>query len=390
MRIPQGDGSPSASLERDPEQIRSDDAASPPPSRARRLVNNGDTILSTVRTYLRAIGFISNSSENLVVSTGFAVLSPKSNIYPKFLWRLVQSNQFIDSVVAHSEGVGYPAINSSTLAALTTWIPPLEEQKNIASFLDKQAVKLDALIAKKERLIELLHEKRTAIINHAILHGLNPDVEVKDSRIPSIGFIPSHWNTSRNKMIFNEIIDKSETGDEELLTVSHITGVTPRKEKEVYMFMAESLVGYKKCMVNDLIINTMWAWMGALGISKNDGLVSPSYNVYRLNEKSMKIFNTQYLDYLYRTPQYISELKRNSKGVWSSRERLYPESFFEIMTIAPPISEQDQIVGYIYKNTKDIQMLINKLDQSIDLLKEYRAALISAAVTGKIDVRGEA
>jgi type I restriction enzyme S subunit len=204
-----------------------------------------------------------------------------------------------------------------------------------------------------------------------------------NSGIPSVGQIPEHWNIERNKLIFREIDERSKTGQEELLTVSHITGITPRSEKEVNMFLAESMEGYKLCSPDDLIINTMWAWMGALGISDYDGIVSPSYNVYRLNQE----YIPKYLDLLYRTPAYICEITRYSKGVWTSRLRLYPDEFFEIYTVTPPLFEQQQIVEYIEREQNKIQILSEKLQVSIERLKEYRTALISAAVTGKIDVR---
>src|SRR5260370_14910127 len=103
------------------------------PSRARRIVKNGDTILSTVRTYLRAIGYINNPTENLIVSTGFAVLRPRQEISSKFLYRFVQSHEFVNLVVSHSEGVGYPAINPGRLACLPILLPPLQEQQPIAA-----------------------------------------------------------------------------------------------------------------------------------------------------------------------------------------------------------------------------------------------------------------
>ncbi len=169
------------------------------PSRARRRVRDGDTIISTVRTYLKAIAFMDNPAPNRIVSTGFAVLRPYPGIEPKFLWRLVQSSEFVDSVVSHSEGIGYPAINPSQLGALPAWLPPLDEQRRIAAFLDRETANLDALIAKKERLIELLQEKRTALISYAVTKGIDPSVDLKESGIEWVGQIPSPWQTRRAK-----------------------------------------------------------------------------------------------------------------------------------------------------------------------------------------------
>ena len=355
------------------------------PTRARRRVKHGDTIISTVRTYLKAIALISQPPDNLIVSTGFAVLRPCGELHPNYLSRLVQAEPFIQAVVAQSEGVGYPAISPSRLASLRVWHPPLPEQRAIADFLDLETAKIDALVAKRERLIDLLQEKRAAVIAHAVTKGLDPNAPMKDSGIASLGKIPAHWEVRRNKQIFREVDERSATGEEELLTVSHITGVTSRSEKEVNMFLAESMEGYKKVRKGDLVVNTMWAWMGALGISGLDGIVSPSYNVYRASSG----YEPMYLDFLYRTPPYVCEIGRYSKGVWTSRLRLYPDEFFDIATITPPLSEQKAIVAHIAAEIQPIDALIAEVRAHIDKLREFRMALISAVVTGKIDVRHE-
>ena len=138
------------------------------PSRARRIVKRGDTIISTVRTYLKAVAYFDNPPDNLVVSTGFAVLRPKLGIDPKFLYVLVKCNEFVETVVSHSVGVGYPAINPSELSCLSVWVPPLSEQRAIAAYLDRATVRIDALSAKIETAIARLREYRAALISSAV------------------------------------------------------------------------------------------------------------------------------------------------------------------------------------------------------------------------------
>ena len=265
--------------------------------------------------------------------------------------------------------------------------PPLPTQCQIANFLDRKTEQIDELIRIKERQIELLQEQRTALINQVVTKGLDPNVEMKPSGVEWIGEIPAHWEVRRNKRIFHERDDRSETGEEELLTVSHITGVSPRTEKKnVGMFLAETMEGYKHCSVGDLVINTMWAYMGALGVSPFDGIVSPSYNVYQLKSSE---YVPKYYDYLYRTPNHIKEIIRWSKGIWHSRWRLYPDAFFSMSAITPPFSEQTKITNFLDQKTKQIDELIATEQRKIELLKEYRQSLISEAVTGKIDVRSK-
>ncbi len=204
----------------------------------------------------------------------------------------------------------------------------------------------------------------------------------KDSGVEWLGEIPTHWEVVRAKSIFFEVKERSVSGDEELLTVSHITGVTPRSEKNVSMFMATTLEGYKKCNPGDLVINTMWAWMGALGTAFQEGLVSPSYNVYRFRHPD---YEPRYYDRLFRTRKFIVEINRFSQGIWKSRLRLYPEEFFQIKVPCSPAIEQRAIAAFLDRKTAHIDTLIAKKERQIELLQEKRAALISHAVTKGLD-----
>jgi type I restriction enzyme S subunit len=280
--------------------------------------------------------------------------------------------------------------NRSTIAHFTgdkfgemwVWLPSVNHQCSIADFLDRETAKIDALIAAKERLLGISSEKRRALIAHAITRGLNPDVPYRDSGIPWLGTIPAHWKTERAKWLFHERDERSETGDEELLTVSHLTGVTPRSEKNVNMFEAETTEGYKLCCAGDLVINTLWAWMGAMGVSPVDGIASPAYNVYTPNMS----LDPAYVDALVRIPVFAEEATRFSKGVWSSRLRLYPEGFFEIWMPVPPVEEQRAIVVHIKRETAKLDAMRAAAEKTIGLLKERRAALIAATVTGVMNI----
>ena len=163
------------------------------PSRARRVVRSGDVIVSTVRTYLRAIAAIEAPESNLIVSTGFAVLRPR-RLESSYASYALRAPHFVERVVANSVGVSYPAINASSLACFPIPYPEVDEQRAIAAFLDRETAKIDALVARKERLIELLQEKRTAVITRAVTRGLDPNVPMKDSGIEWLGKIPAHWH----------------------------------------------------------------------------------------------------------------------------------------------------------------------------------------------------
>ena len=196
----------------------------------------------------------------------------------------------------------------------------------------------------------------------------------KDSGVEWLGEVPAHWEACRNKVVFSEIDDRAKEVDAELLTVSHITGVTPRAQKEVNMFMAETLVGYKRCQPGDLVINTMWAWMGALGCSPCRGLVSPAYNVYRPRDQSIVL--PRFYDYLCRVPSHRTVMKACSSGVWESRLRLYPDVFLSMRLAFPPISEQLQIAAFLDQETGKIDALLAEQRQLMDLLNQEVASLV--------------
>ncbi|MEM9597026.1 MAG: restriction endonuclease subunit S [Acidobacteriota bacterium] len=302
-----------------------------------------------------------------------------------FLWFLGQSKAAIAQTDMMSNGSIMAGLNSGTVKNMWVPIPPQATQEGIADFLDQKTAAIDAVIEKKERLIELLAEKRAALVQRAVTKGQDPDVPMKDSGVPTLGSVPRHWRVVRNKTVMQEVNRPSKDGEEELLTVSHITGVTRRAEKDVTMFMAEDLSGYKRVEAGDLVINTMWAWMGALGVTPIPGIVSPAYGTYRFDHS---VLDPAFYDYFFRTRPYIVEMTRYSKGVWTSRLRLYPEQFLSLLTAIPPMPEQRQIVEYVESATGSFRAIQEKLQTQIDRLREYRQALITAAVTGQLDIPG--
>ena len=154
------------------------------------------------------------------------------------------------------------------------------------------------------------------------------------------------------------------------------------------MFKAQSYAGHKLCRPGDLVVNTMWAWMAALGVSAHTGIVSPAYAVYR-PRRAEKIVGG-FIDGLLRTRPYVSNIICRSTGVRASRLRLYPEEFFRLQIILPPASEQQQIVNSIAAETKLLNITIERTDREIGLLREYRTRLVADVVTGKLDVRAAA
>lgn len=355
------------------------------PSRARRIVKEGDVIVSTVRTYLKAIAFIEKNHDGHIVSTGFATITPNTKVVSKFIYRAAFSNYFIERIIANSVGVSYPAINSSFIRDNFLLLPPKQEQIKISDFLDEKTLKIDAQIKILQDKITNYEELRKSLIEKCVFKGLNDNVELKNSGFDWVGQIPKHWSIERNKNLFYESKVLSSTGEEDLLSVSEYTGVTV-KEKDLETgennSRADSLEGYKICKKGDLVINIMLAWKTGLGVSNYNGIVSPAYCVYSPKSK----VHPFYFHYLFRTDIYTAEFRRHSTGIISSRLRLYSDKFFAIHTVLPPKEEQEKIANYLDEKTSKITKIIAKIKDQINTLKEFRKTLINDVVTGKVKV----
>lgn len=335
------------------------------PSRARKLVRENDLIISTVRTYLRAIARIGREDNRNIASTGFAVCRPVSGVDPTFLFYAVHSQPFIEEVVARSTGISYPAINPSTLGDIKLPIPSEEDQVAIARFLDHETGRIDGLIEKKTRFIALLKEKRAADIIEAISpkEGWN--------RFP-------FWSVAKSKSI-------SGRPDEGLLSVYLDRGVIPYSEGGGLVHKpAESLEKYQLVEPGDLVMNNQQAWRGSLGVSLHRGIVSPAYLVLKLDREKI---DPTFANYMFRARPYVEKFMLASMSVGDIQRQIKWPHLRIVPVVVPSVTEQREIAERLDSEEKRIDDLITLTKRSIDLLREKRAALITAAVTGKIDVR---
>lgn len=358
------------------------------PSNAKRVtawIHAGDVLINSTGTgTLGRVAFVQDEPEEPTFADGHVTIirGDENRLSPKYLFYVLSIQQEQITVECSEGATNQIELSRYLLSNKKINWPELTIQQQIVSFLDKNTQRLDTLIAAKENLLNLLTEKRRALITTAVTRGIDPTVRLKESGIPWLGSVPEHWEIERAKWLFEERDIRSEFGEEEMLTVSHLTGVTPRAEKNVNMFLAESQEGSKICEAGDLVINTLWAWMGAMGVSPQRGIVSPAYNVYEPGDRLDKT----YLDYLLRMPVFAQEAIRYSKGVWSSRLRLYPEGLYEIWFPVPPVEEQKTIAEYLKTETAKLDSLKKATERTIALLLERRSALIAAAVTGEIAI----
>lgn len=349
-----------------------------------KLVEPGDFVIS-LRSFQ---GGLEIAHCRGIISPAYTILKPRDNARRAYFKRFFKSPDFIESLTLFVTGIREGQnIDYNRLSRAYLPVPPADEQESIGRFLDHWNGRLEKAIRSKRRVIALLQEQKQAIIHRAVTRGLDPKVKLKDSGIPWLGEIPAHWEVRRAKYLFREVDERSKDGEEELLSVSHLTGVTPRSQKNITMFKAESYDGHKLCRPGDLVVNTMWAWMGAMGVSEYTGIISPAYAVYRSCSDD---FVGLYVDNLLRTQPYIANIICRSTGLRASRLRLYPDEFFRLPLILPPVEEQRAILDSIAAETHVFTTAIAGLEREITLLREYRTRLTADVVTGKLDVRAAA
>lgn len=269
------------------------------------------------------------------------------------------------------------------VGAIPIMVPPLHEQQAIVDYLKDKTLKIEQYVSARERERELLDSLKQSEIANVVTKGLNPNVKMKDSGIPWIGEIPEHWEVKKMRSIFRLAHEKTEKERTDLLSLSQYTGIRYKSQcDKTGMFEAESTVGYNIVHKGQFVMNIMLAWNGSYAVSDLEGIISPSYCIFDFKEDCDK----RYFNYLLRTEMYQGEFKANSKGLIDSRLRLYPDYFFPIGVIVPPIEEQKAISDYIDSKLQKIDQYMCDLQREIDYLKEFKQRLISDAVTGQLCV----
>jgi type I restriction enzyme S subunit len=357
------------------------------PSRARRIVRDGDTIVSTVRTYLKAIAAIEEPPDNMIVSTGFAVVRPLDFIDSRFLGYALQGTGFIDAVVANSTGVSYPAINPTMLVCLPIGYPEdKKEQQQIAAFLDWKTGQIDALIVRKQELLERLKEKRLAVITQAVTRGLNPAAPLRDSGIPWLGQVPQHWQMMKfgyRTNIQNGQVDPEEEpySDLPLIAPNHIESNTGRVFDVTSAHDQGAISGKYLVQKGDVVYSKIRPHLNKCALVDFDGLCSADMYPIRTEHE----LTSGFLLYWMLAQPFLDYATESSMRV--AMPKLNRDTLSAAPLVVPPESEQKAIVAHIRKVTKRIDSMARKVESAIARLAEYRTALITDATTGKIDVR---
>ena len=345
------------------------------PSRARRKTRAGDVIVSTVRTYLRAVAKIVR--DDLIVSTGFAVLRPKT-VSGDYLSYACVSNGFTDQVIAESTGISYPAISSSKLMRCRIPCPPLSTQRAIVAFLDEKCGKVNRLVAAKEKEVALLKELKQSMIAEAVTRGVRANRRLIPSGIPWLPEVPEGWKMKKMKYLFAERSDKGHP-EEAPLCSTQAHGVIPQSlyENRVVVVNKEGLGQLKLVKVGDFVIS-LRSFQGGIEIAHYQGIISAAYTILEPRDS----LNSPYFRYLFKSHAFIQLLQTCVTGIREGQNINYPLLSRKFIPL-PPLAEQREIVAYIEARATKIDAAVVGLEKEIVALKEYKQRLIADVVTGQ-------
>jgi type I restriction enzyme, S subunit len=265
-------------------------------------------------------------------------------------------------------------------------IPPFDEQTQIVDYLAVVNRQIDHLIRVKQDLIQMLNERKQAIIQRMVTRGLDPEVGLKHSGIDWLGAMPKHWRILRIKYLLKEVDERSTTGRECLLSLRMNHGLVPHDEHFSRPGQASSLVGYKIVRPGQIVMNRLQANNGLIFNSATFGVVSPDYAVF----KPIGDLDVNYLSTLFRTPKMKHKFRIEAKGLGTGTSgflRLYTERFGAVHVALPPVQEQREIMRALQESLRANLNATARIEAEVALLREYRTRLISDCVIGKLDVR---
>jgi type I restriction enzyme S subunit len=350
------------------------------PSRARRLAEPGDVIVSTVRTYLKAIAPIESYERPRVYSTGFAVLRPNPAIMRSDFFKYgLLSEDFIDQITAHSVGVSYPAINTSDLMRFAIPTPSLDVQRCIAEYLDRETAEIDAMDAELDRLVETLRE-RIRVLSTSAVFGISDSGSTSVDAL--VAGIPGHWSTTKFGLEFVESTERN--GDSllgPLLSISEYRGVELNERTDGQQ-ASEDVSKYRVVRPGQLAANMMWLNHGGLGVSSLTGYISPDYKAFWISDR----FEPSYAHYLFRSSRYVDYFDAIGTGVRPNAKRVTKTALGMTPVPLPPLAEQRRIVAELDEQTGRIDDMIADAQGLKALLAERRSTLITEVVTGKKEV----
>ena len=361
------------------------------PSRARRVVRADDVIVSTVRTYLKAIATIGESEQPLIASTGFIVLRAKKHkMLPQFLKYAVLSHAFISMVEAKSTGISYPAINASEVVNISIPIPPLFEQNHIAKYLETECARIDTVIDRTRASIDEYKKLKQSIITQAVTKGIRPNRKMKDSGIEWIGEIPNEWDVLPFTKSICSIVDyRGKTPEKQdegtlLITARNIKGGKIDYECSREYVRTEDyddIMHRGKVEIGDVLFTTEAPLGAVANADRTDFALAQRIVKFK---GTPDILNNYYLKYWIMSDGFQQNLATFSTG--STAKGIKTSKFCMLKQVLPPVQEQEEIVEFLNQKLVLFDEMIDKKEKLIVELESYKKSIIYGYVTGKKEV----
>ena len=317
------------------------------------------------------------------VSPAYEVYDISDRLDRRFVHHLMRSNYYLKIYMRYLYGIRPNSfqIKADDWKSIPIIVPDLTTQRQIADFLDRETARIDLLIEKKQRMVELLPEKEKAAISRLVMRGEWFGSSLMASDLEWRGLVPSHWKESRLKAQFRPV--KRQGFDSlTVLSVYREFGVIEKSSRDDNINKTpEDLSKYQLVESGDLVINKMKAWQGSLGVSTHRGITSPDYVVMKPIGKHVPA----YMHHLLRARPMPTVYQMISNGIRTDQWRMEPEKFLSLPVFLPPVEEQLRIVSMVSLELGQLRTVADAIENSITRLREYRSALITAAVTGQID-----
>jgi len=340
-----------------------------------QLVCANDLVINKMKAWQ---GSIAISELRGIVSPAYYIYQPKAKYHSKYIHFLIRSAYYIQSYKNYSKGIRVNQwdLESEAFTHIDLLLPSLDEQQKIVAFLDTETTRIDNLIAKQEKLIELLEEQRKSIISHAVTKGLNPNAPMKDSGVEWLGEVHESWVEQKIKFI-SKLINEKTSEKSNVIALENIESWTGKYIETESSFESDA-VKFKK---NDVLFGKLRPYLAKVYLVENQGEAVGDIYVLRPN----KLIHPQFLKFFMLSEKFIDYVNSSTNGTKMPRANW---DFIGCIPIfLPHIKVQHEIVEYLESAVLKIELIINKQISLIEKLEEYRSSIISHAVTGKIDIR---
>ena len=349
-----------------------------------KLCKRDDIVMNIMLAWKKSVG---KSDYNGIVSPAYCVYRKKRSLEPKYYHYLFRLDVCADLFKRYSTGIidSRLRLYPDKFLSLKMTVPPVDEQKKISDYLDRKCADIDSAIEKTRESIEEYKKLKHAVITNAVTKGIRGKRPMKESGIEWIGMIPDNWDVVRIKNLFDYRNEKNYKPLEEVNLISLYTdkGVVQHSDLEATTGnKASNADGYKHVYEDDIVVNIILCWMGAIGRSAYTGVTSPAYDVYAPKENT----NSKFYHHYFRTSGFNGDCYKVGRGIMAMRWRTYADQFRAIKVVAPPENEQEEIVKYLDKKCAEIDILISKKEQYLTELESYKKSLIYEYVTGKKEV----